>query len=201
MEMRPLILAGLLFTGACFSGASAPSAVASIQVASNVSPNGVFAGDQVQLNAEPLDLTGNIVPEPVTYSSSNTTVATVDNFGLITARAAGTSSMGISAGGQTVHMTLTVDGNVTGSVLVTPVNPTTGTGAGGGVQLTATVRTTLGNPARGKSVTWSTADATKATVDATGFVHPVVATPGVSICATANDNASARNCTTVTIQN
>src|ERR1019366_5610454 len=104
-------------------------------------------------------------------------------------------------GGQTGHLTLTVDGNITGSMQISPTNPTTTSGSGGGVQLTATVLTTLGNPGRGKSVTWSTADATKATVDATGFVHPVAATPGVSICATATDNASARSCTTVTILN
>ncbi|MFI5245558.1 MAG: Ig-like domain-containing protein, partial [Gemmatimonadales bacterium] len=118
--MRRLILAGVLFTSACLSRASAPSVVASIQISSNVSPNGVFVGDQVQLNATPLDLTGNVVPLPITYSSSNTSVATIDNFGLITALSAGTSSIGISSGGQTVHLTLTVDGNVTGSVLLAP---------------------------------------------------------------------------------
>lgn len=197
--MRRPFLAALLFTSACLGGASAPSAVASIQVTSNVSPNGVFVGDHVQLNAEPLDLTGNVVPMPITYTSSNLSVATVDNFGLITALAAGSSSIGVSSGGQTARLTLTVDGNITGSIQISPTNPTTTSGSGGGVQLTATVLTTRGNPARGKSVTWSTADATKATVDTTGFVHPVAASAGVSICATATDNASARGCAMVTI--
>lgn len=195
--MRRLILAGMLFTGACFTGASAPSAVASIQVASNVSPNGVFVGDQVQLNAEPLDLTGNIVPEPITYSSSNTTVATVDNFGLIAALAAGTSSIGISAGGQTVHMTLTVDGNVTGSILVTPSGVVVSPGQF--VSLTANVSTTIGHPARNKAVTWSTADATKVSIDQTGKAGGIVATSGVTICATSTDVTSVKGCATVVV--
>ena len=158
----------------------------------------MFVGDHVQLNAQPLDLNGGPVPVRIMYSSSNPSVATIDQYGLITALAAGTSSIGISAGGQSAHLTLTVDGNVTGSVQVAPANPTTSTGAGGGVQLTATVLTTLGHPARGKSVTWSTSDASKATVDATGLVLPVAAGV-VSICATAIDNTSARGCATVTI--
>lgn len=196
--MRRFFLAGLLFTSACLSGAMAPSAVASIQIASNASPNGEFVGDQVQLNAEPLDLTGNVVPLPVTYSSSNSSVATIDDFGLITALAAGTSSIGISSGGETVHLTLTVDGNVTGSVLVTP--PSFVIAPGQFVTVTANVSTTLGNPARNKAVTWSTADGTKVSVDQTGKVTGVASTAGVTICATATDAPSVKGCATVIVQ-
>ena len=77
----------------------------------------------MQVNASPLDLSGNVVPVSLTYSSSNVSVATVDNFGQITTLAAGTTSIDISAGGQTAHLALTVDGNVTGSVQVAPASP------------------------------------------------------------------------------
>lgn len=199
--MRRFIVLGILLAGACTGGsASGPSLVSSITVSSNASANGVFVGDQVQLNATALDANGNIVPVTITYSSSNLSVATVNATGLITAVGAGTSMINVMASGTTSTLTLTVDGNVSSSLQITPVNPTTSTGPGGGVQLTATVLTTLGNPARNKTVVWSTADATKATVSSTGFVTPVAATAGVSICAVATDNANAKGCTTVTVQ-
>ncbi len=198
--MKRLVVLGLLLAGACTDGSgTGPSLVSSITVSSNVSPSGVFVGDQVQLNATALDANGNIAPVAITYLTSNTSVATVSQTGLITAVGAGTSNISIMAGGASSTLTLTVDGNVTDSLVVTPVNPTVGF-PGGGVQLTAVVFTTIGNPARNKTVVWSTADATKATVSATGFVTPVAATQGVSICAVATDNANAKGCTTVIVQ-
>ena len=181
------------------SGASAPSAVSTIQISSNVTSAGVFVGDSVQLNASPTDFNGEVVPVPVTYSSSNTTVATIDNFGKIKALAAGQSTISVKAGGQTANLTLTVDGNVTGAVQVVPATNTTSLASGTAVQLTATVITTVGNPARNKSVTWSTSDASKATVNSSGLVTPAGATSSVSICATATDATNAKGCATVTI--
>jgi hypothetical protein len=173
--------------------------VSSLQISSNVSSSGVFVGDSVQLNATPLDLSGNVVPLPITYTSSNTAVATIDNFGKIGAISAGQSTISVKAGGQVANLTLTVDGNVTGSVQVVPASSTTSLGAGGTVQLTATVVTTVGNPGRNKTVTWSTSDAGKASVSSTGLVTPLAASSGASICATATDATNVKGCATVTI--
>jgi uncharacterized protein YjdB len=87
---------------------------------------------------------------------------------------------------------------VTSRIIVTPNTPLVS--AGNQVQLTATVYTTVNNPARGKSVTWSTSDATKATVDASGNVSAIAATAAVSICATSVDTPSIKGCATVTVQ-
>jgi uncharacterized protein YjdB len=197
--MRRLLLVALLATEACLSGASAPSAVTSIQISSNVSSAGVFVGDSVQLNASPLDLTGNVVPVAITYASSNTNVATIDNFGKIKAVGAGQSNINVKAGGQSANLTLTVDGNVTGSVQVAPATFTTSLASGSTVQLTATVITTVGNPGRNKSVTWSTSDASKATVNSSGLVTPAGMSLGVSICATATDATTVKGCATAVI--
>jgi uncharacterized protein YjdB len=196
--MRRLLLAALLATEACFTGASAPSAVNTLQVSSNVTSAGVFVGDTVQLNAMPLDLSGNVVPVPITYTSSNSSVAMIDNFGKITALAAGKSTIGVHSGGQTANLTLTVDGNVTGSVLVTPSGAVVAPGQS--ATLSASVSTTVGNPARNKSVAWSTADGTRVSVDQTGKVTGVAATSGVAVCATATDAASVKGCATVIVQ-
>lgn len=196
--MKRFFVPLILFAAACSLSPTNSSGVATIQVYNNVSPNGVFVGDTIQLNATALDLLGNPVPIAISYSSSNPAVATVNSFGQVFAVGVGTSSIGIAAGGQAVHLTLTVDGNVTAKILVTPTNPAVALGSQ--FTLTAEVLTTLGNPGRGKSVAWSTADATKASVDQTGTVTGVATTAGVAICATAVDDANVKGCTTVTVQ-
>jgi hypothetical protein len=104
----------------------------------------------------------------VTWSSSNTTVASVSNTGLVTANAAGTA---------TITATSTVDGSKKGTATIT-VNAPTISGVsisppsallniGGTQQFTANVTGSLGfNPA----VTWSTSNATVASVSNTGLV-------------------------------
>jgi uncharacterized protein YjdB len=198
--MRRIALFGLLLSIGCTS-AEAPSIVASLTVNTNAPQNGVFPGDQFQLSITPFDANGDPVSPglaPVTYSSSNTSVATIGSTGNVSALAAGSTKLTGSAGGSHASFTLTVDGNTTGSVVVTPAAPTLS--VAGQVQLTASVLTTLGNPARNKTVLWSTSDATKATVDTNGNVTAVAATSAVTICATVNDGSSIKGCTAVKVQ-
>jgi hypothetical protein len=197
-DMRRFVTVGLLFTAGCLSDPAAPSDVVGLQVSSNASANGVFVGDQVQLTATALDATGAPVLVPITYSSSNTAVATVNANGLIVAVGPGTTSIGVSTGSRSGSLTLVVDGNITSKVQVTPASPTVPVGTT--LQLTGTVFTTIGNPARSKGLTWSTPDATKATVDTTGNVSGIAPTPGISICATASDAPSVKGCATVIVK-
>jgi uncharacterized protein YjdB len=195
--MRRILLVGLLMTGACLNG-TAPSPVASLVVNNNAPGTGVFAGDQVQLNTEALDINGDPIPVAVTYTSNNTNVATVSTSGLITVLSAGTVTITISADGQNASINLTVDGNISGSVQVLPTQLTVAPGAQ--QTLGAIVTTTLNHPARNKSVTWSTSDATKATVDQAGNVRGVAVTSGVSVCAAAADAPTIKGCATVIVQ-
>jgi Big-like domain-containing protein len=198
--MRRIALFGLLLSIGCTS-AEAPSIVASLTVNTNAPQNGVFPADTFQLSITPFDANGDPVSggiAPVTYSSSNTSVATISSTGTVDALAAGSTKLTGSAGGSHATFTLTVDGNTSGSLVVTPAAPTVSVASH--VQLTAGVLTTLGNPARNKTFLWSTADATKATVDANGNVTGVAATSAVSICATVNDGSSVKGCTAVKVQ-
>jgi len=194
--MRRALVLGLVLLGACLSGTS-PTDVNSLVVFSNASPDGVFVGDQVQLNAEALDFQGNALIAIFTYTSSNPSVATVNASGLITALAAGTTTIGVTAGGQKANLSLTVDGNISHTLVVTPANATVAVGKT--VQLQAGVTTLNNNPARNKTVTWSTADATKATVDATGLVTGRAPSTSVSICATVTDGTQVQGCTSVAV--
>ena len=196
--MRRLVLSGILIMAAC-TPASAPSLVNYVALSNNASANGVFPGDQFQLIATAYDINNDpITLYTPTYTSSNTSVATISSTGLVTAVAPGTTKLQAQAGGTSSgEYLITVDGNVTSRVVVTPATPLVAVGSQ--IQLTATVYTTVGNPGRGKSVTWSTSDASKATVDASGNVLGVAATNSVSICATAADAPTVKGCATVTV--
>ncbi len=124
--------------------------------------------------------------------------ATINSSGVVNALAAGSTSLRGSAGGSAATFTLTVDGNTSGTLVVTPAAPTVSVASQ--VQLTASVLTTLGNPARNKTFLWSTSDATKATVDANGNVTGVATTNTVAICATVNDGSSVKGCAAVKVQ-
>src|SRR5688500_17973678 len=96
-----------------------------------ISPNPVtvFMGDTILLTATPKDQTGNpLAGRKVTWSSTATTVATVDSLGTVVAKTSGTATI-----------VATVEGK-TGSVALT----STGPGTSGAVTGTATIGTTGG---------------------------------------------------------
>jgi uncharacterized protein YjdB len=195
--MRRLILTGLLFTLACAT--DGPDTVTYLQVGSDASPLGVFTGDRVQLTPYPFDINGNILPAVITYSSSNPAVATISGAGLITTLTAGTSNITVATGHINLNLPLQVDGNVSGVITVSPANPVVP--AGTTQVLAAGIATTLGNPARNKSVIWSTADASKVGVDQNGLATAIASTTatGVNVCATVTDTSALKGCTTVVV--
>lgn len=198
--MQRFIMAGLLCAVACLGCATAPpSGVSGLQIGSDASPNGVFVGDRVQLTAYTFDINANLVSAPVSFSSVNPTIATVSPSGLITTLAAGTTSILVSSGNVHLTIPLQVDGNATGSVVVTPAAATFGHTPADTLRLTAGVFTTMGNQARNKTVTWSTSDATKLFVDQTGKATGIAPASSVSICATATDATSVKGCATMVV--
>jgi uncharacterized protein YjdB len=196
--MRRFILTGLLFSSACLGDTTSPTSVATLQVSTDESANGVFVGDHVTFTAVPLDVNGNLAFVSITYASNNTAVATVSATGVVTAVAPGSASISVSAGSAKVSTTITVDGNIEKSIQLSLLSPSMLVGTQAAE--TATVLTSLGNPARGKSVIWSTTDATKVSVDPTGLLSAIAATTGVSICATSADAPTIKACTTVIAQ-
>lgn len=100
----------------------------------------------------------------VTWSSSNTDIATVDSNGLVIALSAGTVAITAKAGDKTASCAVTVNVPVTSVAL----NKTSlDLKKGESETLTATVAP---NDATDKTVTWSTSDATVAGVDEKGKV-------------------------------
>ena len=193
--MKRIAVLGLLFAAGCLSGATSPNDVASISITANASPNGVFIGDQVQISAAAFDFNGNVLATTITFATSNASVVTVSSTGLITAVGAGTANVGVSAGGRTVNVPVQVDGNVTNAVGVFPTSQSLHVG-GTGI-FVASAATTIGNPARNKSFTWTSADVSKATVDSSGTVTAKAVTAGIQICATVTDGSAKQGCATL----
>ena len=103
-----------------------------------------------------------------TWSSSNTSVATVSSAGVVTGVAPGNATISASAGGKTGTAAITVQLAPVDRIVVTPANPTVNIGQT--VQLTATLYDQRNNVLTGRTVTWSSADVSKATVSNNGLV-------------------------------
>jgi uncharacterized protein YjdB len=125
----------------------------------------VDVGKTQQFSATVVDVTDKETSRPVTWSSSNPQVASIDaTSGLATVLAAGTTTITASSEGVDGSTTLTAVPVVT-SVSVAP--PSQSIDQNAGITLTATVKDGAGNPLAGQAVTWTTSDATVASLSAT----------------------------------
>jgi uncharacterized protein YjdB len=130
-------------------------------------------------NGVVLSLTGRIV----TWTSSNTAVATVSASGVATGLVVGTTTITATSDGKSGSATLNVTPGPVASVQVAP--PSTSVKVNATVQLTASAFDANGNPVPSATFTWQSSDGTTASVNSTGLVTgKKVGT--VSITATSN---------------
>jgi uncharacterized protein YjdB len=141
--------------------------VASVSVAP-ASPT-LYVGQSVQLIATMKDSTGKtLTGRTVTWASSASAVATVDNTGMVHGAGSGTATVIATSEGKSGTSSVTVTPVPVASVRVTPASATVGVGQT--VRLTATPLDSAGNALAGRAVTWGTSAPATATVDATGLV-------------------------------
>ena len=134
----------------------------------------VQAGQTQQLSATLKDANGNILTgRTVTWSSSNTSVATVSSSGLVTAKVAGSATITATSEGQSGTASVTVTVVPVASVTVAPAAPSVNEGTT--VQLTANPKDANGNPLSGRVVTWASSNTSVATVSSSGLVTGKVA--------------------------
>lgn len=170
------------------SGSASQVATASVaQVVSSVSVSPaqttVVQGRTAQLTATALDANANPVPNAsFSWGSTTTSVATVDNTGLVRGVAAGAGAITATAGSVVGQAQVTVVPPPVARVDVTPgqssINP------GGTVQLTATPRDADGNGLSGRSITWQSANPSIASVNSSGLVTGLAGGGPVAITAT-----------------
>ena len=168
--MRAGAAFALLALGACGGGGDGgPAAVATVTVGPTAAQ--IEVGLTTQLNASAQDSKGNPLSNPVTWSSSAATVASVSATGLVTGVAAGTATITAAAGGKQGTATITVVPPsvqaVAVSLAASTIEVTRATTA------TAVLRDAGGNILTGRQLTWSTGNAAIATVTAAGVVTGV----------------------------
>jgi len=155
----------------------------------------VNEGKTVQLTATPKDANGGTLSgRTVTWTSSNTTVATVSASGLVTGKVAGSATITATSEGQSGTSAVTVVHVPVASVSVAPA--TASVVAGGTVQLTATPKDASGGTLSGRTVTWTSSNTTVATVSASGLVTGKVA--GSATITATSEGQSGTSALTVT---
>ena len=164
-------------TATITASAGSASGTATVTVAQEVSAVAVtpaadtlVAGDTLRLSAEATDANGHPVAEAeFSWASGDTSVAAVDDAGLVTGVGAGQVEVTATAAGVTGRAELTVVDPAPTTVSVTP-DTVALMAIGQPAQLTAEVRDQAGRVMEGEPVSWSSADTTVAAVDPAGLV-------------------------------
>src|ERR1700693_5559979 len=146
--------------------------VASIEV--HLASSSINAGDTTRASVTMKDRRGVTINRPVQWSSSDTTIATVSDSGLVKGVAAG--NVNIVARNRTVTgsapLTVTVPTSIlVASVAVALASSTLNTSQT--TQATATTRDASGNVLSARTIAWSTNNSSVATVSGAGLVTAV----------------------------
>jgi uncharacterized protein YjdB len=155
-------------------------------------------GSTQQLTATTRDANGTVLNGvSINWSSSSSSIAAVNQSGLVTGVAAGSATITASSGSVSASVPVTVSAPTTGTVQTISVSPSTATlNVGGTTSLSATARDGNGNVLTGVPITWQTGDGTVATVSSSGVVTGVA--PG-SVAITAR-SGSVTGSATITVQ-
>jgi uncharacterized protein YjdB len=162
-----------------------PAPVASVRL--SAANHAMFIGDSVRLVAQTLDGVGNVLGRPVTWSTSNATVASVTSDGLVSAITPGGAIITASSEGRSTVASITVSPIAVASVSISPDDNSVVVGQT--TQLTAELRDATGAPVTNRLIAWSSSDASVATVTSQGVVTAVA--PGSAIITASVDGKSA----------
>jgi len=136
--------------------------VATIDVAP--SPDTIVIGGTSQLTATLKDAGGTVLTDrTVSWTSDNDLIASVSPTGLVTSKSVGTANITATVEGKSAQVKVVVIPVPVASVSVTPTSASLL--VGGTVTLSATTKDAAGNALTGRTITWSTSDASVATVN------------------------------------
>ncbi|MDH3228121.1 MAG: Ig-like domain-containing protein, partial [Thermoleophilia bacterium] len=167
---KRLALGAAVALTACSEGSTGPKPVATVEI----SPATVTlaAGQTTALAGTPRDADGRALAErTLTWTSANSSFATVSAAGAVTGVAEGTTTVSASAEGVSGSATVVILPPAVATVDVQPAQVSLLPGET--AQLTATARDAQNGALMGRTFTWLTNDASVATVDQNGFVTSV----------------------------
>ena len=176
------------------AGISGSSNIAVTSVSVAPTSTSLAVNQTYQLNASILP--SNATNQSVTWTSSNTTIATVSTTGLVTAKAAGTATITVKTtdGNKTATSNITV---TSGSIIVTGVSVTpTSVSIKAGNSSTLSASVAPAN-ASNTSVTWTSSNTAIATVDANGRVTAITTGSATITVKTVDQNKTATCAVTI----
>jgi len=162
---------------ACGKDAVNPDGTAVDSVQVTPASASLQVGSSLSLTAEVYDASGAVMPSVgVTWSSEDSSIALVSQSGIITALKAGTVRIAASSWGKNAVATITVNPALTvlpavGRIVIAPSNPRVNEGQT--IQLTASVLDTQDRVITGMTITWSSSNTSRATVDNSGLVRGI----------------------------
>lgn len=128
-------------------------------------------GSVQQMVATPVNPNGRILERrSITWASSTPAVATIDENGLVTAVAGGTTTITATTGGESAEVTLTVLFAAQSVTLAPAAGQTTTIRQEGSVTIVPTVLAN-GAPVTGRQLTWTSSNPAVATVNSSGIVN------------------------------
>jgi len=155
----------------------------------------VAVGATLTLTATPHDAQGNaLTGRTITWTTSDSTVATVSSAGLVTAKKVGAATVTATSEGKAAAATITVTQVAVASITLN--TSAASVVAGQKTTFTAVAKDASGNVLSGRTITWGTSAAAVATVDANGTVTGV--TPGTATITATSGTAAAAATVTVT---
>jgi len=173
-QLTAVTLAGAFLLGGCDDSPTDPP-VDPVPETMEVSPEELsFAsiGTSEQMSVTVWDSDGEEIAEPtVSFSSSDESVATVDEEGIVTSAGNGSATITVESGDVSETASVTVE-QVADAVEVTP-DEVALTAIGATVELSAVVLDAEGSELAEAEVTWSSSDVGVVTVDETGQIEAV----------------------------
>ena len=189
---RTYALAIIWISLSCKSGVDAPPAVATV----TISPAGgtVEVGSTLQLSASPRSSDGSALTNPVAWSSSATSVATVNATGTVTGVSVGAATITAESGGKqgTVSVSVTPPAVATIAVSLSATSVELGRTS----QATAVLRDRANNVLSGRTVTWTSSSPATASVSGSGLIT-ALAVGTTSVTATSEGMSGAATLTVI----
>ena len=161
----------LAITIACGGDSSGPPAVATVDVSI---AGDLVVGQTVLLTATPRDANGNaLTNRTVAWSTSNASIATVSNVGLVAGVSSGSVTITATVDSKAGTQTLNVIPPPVATVTVTAAQTTVQTGTT--TQATAVTRDAANNVVTGRNIAWATDNPAVASVSTAGLVTGLTA--------------------------
>jgi hypothetical protein len=163
----------VLVAASCGGGGDGPTSSGKVSRVEVTAPGSTMeVGQTMQVTVRYFDASSSqLTGRTVTYATSNQTVATISNSGLITAAGPGPVTLTATVDGVQGNLSVTVSQAPVAFITITPANPSVLQGET--LTLTAQPHSPSGQPISNRTITWSTANASRATITQGGVVTGV----------------------------